>query len=136
MVRAFAVMDAKEISGILFFAILALYGACRELLPIFSNEFLFSFIALELLAICWLNRSGPAEVERPAASPLNTPPPAGPQIPVCVICRTAERDTILQPCGHICLCNVCFCRLCSAHPADPPGPICRELVVYALLAFF
>jgi hypothetical protein len=45
----------------------------------------------------------------------------------CVICMERARSRMLRPCGHLCVCEVCWqglkaCPLSRSHPPPPPPP--------------
>ena len=49
----------------------------------------------------------------------------------CVMCIDRPRAYALVPCGHLCLCEVCWATL-EASPNGGACPICRQQVVTAL----
>lgn len=42
----------------------------------------------------------------------------------CVICFSAQRDTLIFPCGHLSMCSACVNRL-RADSSQPKCPVCR-----------
>jgi hypothetical protein len=69
----------------------------------------------------------------PSLPPPPPPPPPAPTAPAvrCSICYDAKVDTVIVPCGHLC---VCF--ECSKH-LEPPArcPICRIEIEKIIKAF-
>ena len=49
----------------------------------------------------------------------------------CVVCFERPKDTLLQPCNHICVCSDCARRL-----APPICPVCRTLITGTAKIFF
>merc|ERR1712217_423042 len=49
----------------------------------------------------------------------------------CVICLTDAHHVLLKPCGHLCLCRVCYDRMqkvCDDRRQFPKCPLCRTEV--------
>ena len=42
----------------------------------------------------------------------------------CTICLTEEKNTIVVPCGHLCVCKGCATEF--AKQKSPDCPICRQ----------
>jgi len=51
---------------------------------------------------------------------------------VCVVCLGAERQVILLPCGHVCVCATCADTLISAGHACP---VCRSVITNVMPAY-
>lgn len=49
---------------------------------------------------------------------------------LCVVCLTNEREIILLPCGH-----VCICKTCSGSMQTKLCPICRKTIESRKVAF-
>lgn len=47
---------------------------------------------------------------------------------LCVVCCDRERSRLLQPCHHVCLCDVCAARVEHC-------PICKEFIAMRWRAF-
>lgn len=50
----------------------------------------------------------------------------------CVVCLDNPREALLQPCGHVCVCQDCIKRIVLA---DNKCPVCRILVSSVQKAF-
>jgi len=53
--------------------------------------------------------------------------------PVCVICLDRPRDTVLEPCGHACVCRDCASILCAMQATSNSRslrvcPMCRTQI--------
>ena len=46
-------------------------------------------------------------------------------LPLCVVCMTDERDIIVLPCSHLCLCSHCS-RVLQLRGGPPLCPMCRQ----------
>lgn len=60
-------------------------------------------------------------------------PAAGPAAEPCCICMASPKDTILLPCGHVCVCSTCAALLeAQGIDGEPEGvyicPVCRTRV--------
>nr|XP_047123789.1 uncharacterized protein LOC124806723 [Hydra vulgaris] len=58
---------------------------------------------------------------------------AGPAAEPCCICMASPKDTILLPCGHVCVCSTCAALLEAQGLDDEPEgvylcPVCRTRV--------
>lgn len=59
----------------------------------------------------------------PAAAPSNPLAASAPGGPLCVVCDDGRADNLVQPCGHLCMCQACAPRVLR----DRSGcPMCRE----------
>ncbi|XP_065679020.1 uncharacterized protein LOC124814962 [Hydra vulgaris] len=61
------------------------------------------------------------------------PAAAGPAAEPCCICMASPKDTILLPCGHVCVCSTCAALLEAQGIDDEPEgvylrPVCRTRV--------
>nr|XP_047134472.1 uncharacterized protein LOC124812224 [Hydra vulgaris] len=61
------------------------------------------------------------------------PTAAGPAAEPCCICMASPKDTILLPCGHVCVCSTCAALLEAQGLDDEPEgvylcPVCRTRV--------
>lgn len=43
---------------------------------------------------------------------------------MCVICISEQKNTIVMPCGHLCVCKPCAITLASSR--SPDCPVCRK----------
>ena len=69
----------------------------------------------------------------PAAAGPVAGPAAGPAAEPCCICMASPKDTILLPCGHVCVCSTCAALLeAQGIDGEPEGvylcPVCRTRV--------
>jgi hypothetical protein len=63
------------------------------------------------------------QVQAELGSTSDAASPATPEVELCVLCLDAEKDHIIIPCGHQCLCGECAERLKRAK--HPTCPLCR-----------
>ena len=53
---------------------------------------------------------------------------------LCVVCMEREKNMLLLPCRHICMCKACTDKIVDGDSAQ--CPVCRERVVDSFEAFF
>jgi len=51
----------------------------------------------------------------------------------CVVCQERQRDVVLQPCGHVTLCGVCWRSITHGEPGN--CPVCRVPVTSHMKVF-
>ncbi len=46
---------------------------------------------------------------------------------LCVICISEEKNTVVMPCGHLCVCKACAIEIAKSR--GPDCPVCRKKVL-------
>ncbi len=44
----------------------------------------------------------------------------------CIVCQERERDLVILPCKHLCLCHTCADKICASK--DKTCPVCRQKI--------
>ena len=55
---------------------------------------------------------------------------------LCVICWDAPKDTLIQPCNHLCLCHSCATKVDHRGVRISQCPMCRGNVFDTIKVFF
>ncbi len=61
----------------------------------------------------------------PGAAPLS-------EDHLCVVCLSSQRDTVVFPCKHLCLCGTCSVSLSTGSRHMKKCPVCRVHIVCML----
>ena len=72
---------------------------------------------------------GGSNLRRASGGPLEATPGTEIRLPACVVCWATQRDTIVLPCMHLCLCSQCALTLdmqAFQRGGRSRCPICRQ----------